>query len=91
MDPATATILAATIAAAAQGGSTAFGMSKEKKAAKRKSKEMKRETRASLLSDALQRNAELEGHRLSSRAKMGKASTRNLLETANTLREAFNI
>lgn len=83
--------IAAAISAAAQGGTAYFGKKQQERNTKRKTKEMKRETYASLLNDAMQRNAELEGHRLSSRAKLGKASSNNSVNSSALLREAFNI
>jgi len=83
--------LAAAVSAAAQGGTSYFGKKQQERNTKRKTKEMKRETYASLLNDAMQRNAELEGHRLSSRAKLGKASSNNSANSSSLLREAFNI
>lgn len=91
MDPATAIIVATAIASAAQGGGAAFGASKQKKADKKASKEMKRSTYADLINDSLQRQAELEGQRYSSRANVGKRRNQALLDTAASVREAFKI
>lgn len=87
-----AAVIAALVAnAAAQGASSYFGSQQQARNAKRRSKEMKRETYASLLNDALQRNAELEGHRLSTRSKQSKARSNASATSSAQLREAFNI
>lgn len=87
IDPATAMLIASAVSAA---GSAITG-NKTKKAAKLRAEEMKRETEAGLLQDTLSRGAELEGHRLSSRAHMGKRRARSMQDTADIVRGAFNI
>ena len=91
MDPATIAIISSLISAAAGGIGGAFSNKKMKEAAKMRSKETKRETHAGLLQDALQRSAELEGHRLSSTAKLGKRRSQSMQDTADLVRGAFNI
>lgn len=91
MEPVTAAIIASAIAAAAKGTGEAISSSKAKKAAKEKLKEMRRETRGGLLESAMQRRAELEGHRLSSKARKAKRSTQSLGETSDIVRGALNI
>jgi hypothetical protein len=91
MDPGTAMLIATAVATAAKGASDFMGGQSEEKAAKRRAKEMKRETHAGLLQDALQRSAELESHRLGSRQKLGKRRTQSLQDTSDLLRGAFNI
>jgi len=91
MDPATGMIIAASIAAAAQGGMGALQGAQAKKLGKMKAKEMKRETYGTLLNDALQRNAEIEGQRLQSGMKLGKRRSQSLIDSASLLREAFGI
>jgi hypothetical protein len=87
----TAILASALISAAAQGGSAWYAGNKAKKAGKMRAKETKRATYADLLNSALQNQAELEGLRMDSSQKLGKASTRNLMDTAATMREAFRI
>lgn len=91
MDPGTAAIVASTLSALAGGAVSGLGSAQKKKAAKFRSREMKRETYADLLNEALQRNAELHTHEASQRMRKGKASTENMMNTASILREAFNI
>lgn len=91
IDPGTAMLVAAAVSAAAQGAGQAISGSKAKKAGKLRAKEMKRETYGGLIQDALQRNAEMEAHRLSSRARVGKRSGQAMQETADLVRGAFNI
>lgn len=91
MDPATGMIIAATIASAAQAGGSAYQGAQSKKAGKAKAKEMKRETYATMLNDALQRSAEIEGQRLQSGMKLGKRRSQSLVDSASLLREAFGI
>jgi hypothetical protein len=91
MDPGTAMLVATAVAAAAKGAGDFFGSQKEKKAGKRRAKEMKRETHANNLNEALQRSAELEAHRLSTRQKLGKSRASKSQETADLVRGALNI
>ena len=90
VDPATAMLVATAIGAGAKAGSDYLGSKKEKKAGRHRAKETKRETYAGLIQDALQREAELEGHRLSSRNKLGKRKAQSMQETADLVRGAFN-
>lgn len=91
MDPATAMLIATAVATAAKAGSDYMGGKGEEKAAKRRAKETKRETRAGLLQDSLQRSAELESHRLASRQKLGKRRNQSHQETSDLIRGAFKI
>lgn len=84
VDPATAMLIATAISTAAEG----IG---KRAASKRKGKETKRDTYAGLLEDALKRSTELEGHRLSSRAKLGKRSALNAQNTSDLVRGALSI
>lgn len=94
MEPATAIIASTLIATAANVGSAAYGSRRQKKAQKKaqklRAKETKRETFAELLDQAHARKAELEGMRLSSHEKLGKRKAQSLMDTAATMREAFN-
>lgn len=78
--------IAALAAKAAGSGYKAYS---EKKASKKKAKEMKRATKADLLNAMLQNQAELEGANLDSSKRMSQASTRNLMDTASTVRDSF--
>ena len=91
VDPGTAILIATAIATAAKGGGDAMASRAQQKAAKRKSREMERETSGSSLNDSMQRSAELEGHRLSSRNKLGKRKSQSMHDTASLMREAFKI
>lgn len=91
VDPGTAILIASAVAAGAKGAGDMSANKSSKEAAKRRSKETKRETHAGLLQDALQRSAELEGHRLSSRRKLGKRKSQSLQDTSDLVREAFKI
>lgn len=91
LDPVTAMLIASAVSAGAQGIGSAISGNKAKKAGAMRAKQMKRETRAGLLNDAQQRAAELEGHRLSSRAKSGRRSSESMQNTADLVRGAFNI
>lgn len=91
MDPATAMLVAAAVAAAAKGAGDFFGNKSQEKQAKRRAKEAKRETHASLMDEAMNRSTELEGHRLSSRNKLGKSRTKASQNTADLVRGALNI
>lgn len=91
IDPGTAMLIATAVATAAKAGGEAIAGSKAKKSSKMRAKEMKRETQAGLLQDALQRSSELEAHRLSSRSKLGKRSSQSMQDTADLVRGAFNI
>lgn len=91
VDPGTAMLIATAVATAAKGASDYFGGQSQKKAAKLRAKETKRETQAGLLQDAYNRSAELEAHRLGSRSMMGKKRSKSMQDTADLLRGAFNI
>jgi len=79
---------AAAVASAIQG---ALAAKRAKKAGKLKTKEMRRETQADLLSNAEQREAEMEEHRMSSSERKSKRSSRSMQDTADTVRRAVNI
>lgn len=91
MDPGTAMMLAAAVQAAFEGGGSALGAKRQKKADKAASKEMKRATYADLLDDTRQRQAELEGQRYTSRSDIGKRRNQALMNTAASVREAFRL
>lgn len=91
VDPGTAMLIATAVATAAKGAGDYMSGQNAEKAAKLRAKETKRETQAGLFQDALQRSAELEAHRLSSRNKLGKRRSQSLQETADLVRGAFNI
>lgn len=91
MLPAAAVLVASAISAASKGYGDYKANKNAKKQAKYRSKEMERETHAGLLQDALSRSAELEGHRLSSRKKLGKRRAESLQDTADLMRGAFNL
>ncbi len=91
VDPVTATLIAAGVAAAAKGTSDVMSAKSSKRAGKRRAKETKRETHAGILQDALQRGAELEAHGLQSRGRLAKRRAQSSQETSDLIREAFNI
>jgi hypothetical protein len=91
VDPATALLIASAIGTSAEVGGNIFSGRKAKKAGKMRAKEMKRETHAGLLQDALQRSAELQTHGLNSRSKTGKNRARSFQDTADLIRGAFEI
>lgn len=91
IDPGTAMLISTAIASGAQAAGNAVSGSNAKKEAKRRAKETKRETFASLLDDAMQRNAELTSHGLSSRGKLGKRKAQSMQDTSDLVREAFNV
>jgi hypothetical protein len=91
VDPGTAILIASAIAASAKGAGDLYGSKSQEKQAKRRAKETKRETQASLLDEAMNRNAELQAHRMSSRNKLGKSKVRASQETSDLVRGALNI
>lgn len=91
VDPGTAMLIAAAVAATAKGASDYFTGAKEKKAAKRRAKETKRETYAGMLQDSMDRNAELSAHGLQSSNKLGKRKAQSMQDTSDIVRRAFNI
>ena len=91
VSPATAMLIATAVSAAAKGASDYFGNKKEKKANKRRAKETERETKANLVQDALQRSAELKGHKLSSHRKLAKGRAASSQETSDLIRGALKI
>ena len=76
------------IASAIQG---ALAAKRAKKAGKLKAKEMRRETQADLLSDAEQREAEMEEHGMASSERNARRSSRLKQGTADTIRKAMDI
>lgn len=91
VDPGTAMLIATAVATAAKSAGDFFGNKSQEKQAKRRAKEAKRETQANLMDEAMNRSAELEGHRLSSRNKLGKSRARASQDTADLVRGALNI
>lgn len=91
VDPGTAMLIATAVATAAKGGGDYLSSQGSLRQAKRRAKETKRETHAGLLQDAMQRSAELEGHGLASRKKLGQRKAQSMQDTADLVREAFNI
>ena len=91
IDPGTAMLIATAVATAAKGAGDFFGNKSEEKKAKRRAKETKRETHADLFNDALQRSAELETHRLSSKQKIGKRKAQSHQDTSDLVRGALKI
>ena len=91
VDPATAALIAMAVSTAAKGAGDYLSNESSKKSGKRKAKEYKRETQASLLNSALDRGAELEAHRLNSRQKIGKRKAQTFQNTADLVRGALEI
>jgi hypothetical protein len=91
VDPATAALIATAVAAAAKGAGDYVGNQGAKKQGKRRAKETRRETHAGLLQNELDRSAELEAHRLSTRSKLLKRKTQSMQDTSDLLRGALNI
>lgn len=91
VDPGTAMLIATAVATAAKGAGDFMSGQGAEQAAKRRAKEAKRETQAGLFQDALQRSAELEAHRLSSRNRLGKRKGQSMQDTADLVRGALSI
>ena len=91
LDPFTTAIIASAITAGTQGGIAGINSAKEKRAAKRRAKETKRETFGGLYGDVLQNRNEMEAQRLSGRKKLGQRKAQASQETADIVRGAFNI
>lgn len=90
-DPATIMLIAQAVATAAKVGGEALGANSQAQAARRRAKEMKRETRAGLFNEAAQRGTELEAQRLKGRGQLGKSKVQSYQDTADLIRGAFNI
>lgn len=91
IDPGTAMLIATAVSSAAKGAGDYFGSRSQKKNARRRAKETKRETQASLMNDALSRGTELEAHKLAGRNKLGKSKAKSSQDTADLVRGALNI
>lgn len=91
LDPGTAMLIATAVASASKGGSDYLGAKRDKKAGKRRAAETERETKAGILSDSLQRSAEMEAHQLSGSKRKGKRRFQSMQDTADLLRGAFSI
>lgn len=84
MDPATAMIIYSAVSSGAKAGNKYLS-------SKRKAKEYRRETGASLAHEALQRSAEDEAHRLKENRRKTKRKSQSMQETADLVRRAFEI
>lgn len=84
MDPATAMIIYSAVSSGAKAGSKYLS-------SKRKAKEARRETGASMLHESLQRSAEDEAHRLKENKKRTKRKSQSMQETADLVRRAFEV
>lgn len=91
IDPLTASLIATAVNVGVQAISNKLSGNKQKKAGNMRAKETKRETYATILNDALQRNAEHEAHRLSKGANLAKRRSKGLQDTTDVVRGAFNI
>lgn len=91
MDPATIALVSAALQAAAKAGEGAIAGQSAKKSAKLKAKETERETQAELLNSKLQRDSEMEAHRLAGRGKLGKRKSQNMSDTSEIVRGALSI
>lgn len=91
VDPGTAMLISSAISAAAQGGGSMLANQAQKRAQKKVAKESRRETRAGMLQDTLQRGAELEGQRLEGRKRLAKSKVKSHMETADIVRGALDI
>ena len=91
IDPGTAMLISTAIQTAVKGAGDYLSGQSAQQQAKRKAKESKRETQAGMLQDSMQRSAELQAHGLASRKKLGQRSSQNMQNTADLVREAFNI
>lgn len=91
VDPATATLIASAIANSVKIGSDMLSGKKGDRQSKRKAREMQRETEADMLNEAFQRSADLEGHRLNTRKRLGKRKGQSMQETSDLMRGALNI
>ena len=69
----------------------ALAAKRAKKAGKLKAKEMRRETQADLLSNAEQREAEMEEHGMASSERSARRSAKSKSDTADTVRRALSI
>lgn len=86
---ASAPYVLALLAALGQGASGAASGYMQGQQGKMSAEEMRRKTYADLLNSALQNQAEIQGTALQSSRQIGDAKTRNLMNTASTLRELF--
>jgi hypothetical protein len=91
LDPGTAMLIASAVSAAAQGIGSKIAGKKQKKSARLRSKEAKRETNANLLNEANNREAEEHTNHLSSRARLRKRSSQSLQDTSDLVRGALKI
>lgn len=91
VDPGTAMLIATAVATAAKGAGDFMGNKAQEKQAKRRAKEAKRETQASLMDEALNRDAELVAHKYASRNRLGKSRAKASQDTAELVRGALNI
>lgn len=91
IDPGTAMLVATAVATAAKGAGDYFSGKGQQRAGERRAKETKRETRAGLFDEALQRSAELQAHRMKGRQRLGKRKTQSMQETSDLVRGALDI
>ena len=91
MDPGTAMLIAAAVAASAKVGGEYFAGRNAGQGARLRAKETKRETLANLMNESMQGNAEMQANRLQGRAKLGKRKAQSFQDTSDIVRGAFNI
>ena len=91
MEPMTLALIATAVASAAKAGGEYYSGAKQKKAAKNRAHETKRETLASLLQDSLKGSSEMEMQRLNRQARLGKRKSQSMQDTSDLVRGAFNI
>lgn len=89
MDPATIALIGAAVSEGSKQLGNVLSASQQKKAAKRRAKETKRETFSGLLNEALQRSADLEAHRMQGKKKMGMRKGQSFQDTADLVRGAL--
>ncbi len=84
-------LIAAAITTGAQAIGTSMSNAKQKKAAKLRAQEMKRETAGALLSDTAQRGTDIETQRLQGKRKLAQRKTKSSADSVDLVRRAFNI
>ena len=81
--------VAAAAATIAEMVGKAVASKKEKKSGKLRAKEMERETKLGLVSDAEQREADLESHQLSHQARKTGNKSKSMRDSTDLVRRAI--
>lgn len=91
MDPLTIALISSAVGAGAQQGGSFFARRKAKKAQEREEKKAGKQAKRELKSEAEQRQVDILGDHINSRAKKNKLKGNAMLNSADLIREAMKL